>query len=461
MTDSVTKRATLIIATLGSFLGPFMGSSINIALPVIQKELQIDAVLLSWIPTIYLLSATIFLVPCGKLADIYGRKKIFTYGIIVYSIFSLFSATANHAVTMILYRAFQGVGGTMIFTTGVAILISVFPPGERGRVLGINVAAVYSGLSLGPVIGGFLTHYLTWRSVFLINIPFGLIIIYLIFTRLKGEWAEARGEKFDLTGSIIFGISISIFMIGMSQLPAMIGLLIMPFGILGIWMFIKWELRIDNPLVEINLFKQNRVFAFSNTAALIHYSATFALTFLLSLYLQYMKGMNPRSAGLILVFQPAMMALFSPAAGWLSDKVEARVVASSGMTITAVGLFLLIFLDKNTSFSSIIVILLLLGFGFALFSSPNANIIMGSIEPRLYGVASGMVGSMRTFGMMASMSIVNLLIAMMIGRVQITAEYFPAYLRCMRAAFIIFSCLCLIGICLSMARGRLSSEPQG
>jgi MFS family permease len=361
---------------------------------------------------------------------------------------------------MILYRAFQGIGGTMIFTTGVAILISVFPPEERGRVLGINVAAVYSGLSLGPVIGGFLTHYLTWRSVFLINIPFGLIIIYLIFTRLKGEWAEARGEKFDLAGSIIFGIAITLLMVGMSQLPAMRGLWIMPFGILGIWAFIKWELRIDNPLVEMDLFKQNRVFAFSNTAALIHYSATFALTFLLSLYLQYIKGLNPRSAGLILVFQPAMMALFSPAAGWLSDKVEARIVASTGMTITAVGLFLLIFLDMNTSFSSIIVILILLGFGFALFSSPNANIIMGSIEKRLYGVASGMVGTMRTFGMMVSMSIVNLLIAMMIGRVQITAEYFPAYLRCMRVTFIIFSCLCLIGISLSMARGKFRPESQ-
>ena len=239
--SNVNKKAVLLIATMASFLTPFMGSSINIALPSIGKEFAMDAVLLGWVATAYLLAAAVFLVPFGRIADIYGRKRIFTYGILIFTISSLLSAMSNSAVMLISCRILQGIGGAMIFGTGVAILTSVFPVGERGRVLGINVAAVYLGLSLGPFLGGLLTQYFGWRSIFLANVPLGLIIIASIFWKLKGEWADARGDKFDLSGSIIYGLSIVAIVYGLTLLPAIWGIWVILIGILGILIFIRWE----------------------------------------------------------------------------------------------------------------------------------------------------------------------------------------------------------------------------
>jgi EmrB/QacA subfamily drug resistance transporter len=434
---------------------PFMGSAINIALPSIQKQFQIDAVLLSWVATSYLLAAAISLVPFGRAADIYGRKKIFAYGIAVFTISSFLSGISISALMLILFRIVQGIGSGMIFATGIAILTSVFPLGERGRVLGINVAAVYTGLSMGPLLGGFLTQHFTWRSIFLVNVPFGLIVTFLVLWKLKGEWAEAEGEKFDFIGAVIYCAAIIGVMYGISLLPERRGVGIILFGLLAFLAFIKWELRVQSPVFKLTLFRTNRVFAFSSLAALIHYSATFAVTFLLSLYLQYLKGLSPQIAGLILVSQPIVMAICSPFAGRLSDKIEPRTVASIGMIITAVCLFLFSLMDKDTSLLFIVANLAVLGLGYALFSSPNTNAIMSSVEKRFYGIASGSVGTMRLLGMMISMGIAALLFAIFIGRVQITTAYYLDFMRSARVAFIIFWTLCIGGVFASLVRGKL------
>lgn len=454
--DVVNKKSALIIAVLSSFLTPFMVSSVNIALPSIGKEFSMDAVLLNWVATSYLLAAAMFLVPFGRIADIYGRKKIFTCGILFYTLSSLFSALSTSAASLICSRILQGISSAMVFGTGIAILTSVFSAEERGKVLGINVAAVYTGLSLGPFLGGFLTRHFSWRSIFFANVPVGLIIIIFIFLKLKGEWAEARGEKFDFTGSIIYSFTLLAIMYGFSLLPGIIGAWLILTGILGILTFIRWEIKVKNPVLNINIFRNNAVFTFSNLAALINYSATFAVTFLLSLYLQYIKGFNPQTAGLILIFQPVVMAFFSPFAGRLSDRIEPRVVASMGMALTAAGLFLLIFLSKKTTLEFIIADLILLGFGFALFSSPNTNAIMGSVENKFYGVASGTLGTMRLIGQMLSMGIAMLIFAIYIGRVQITPEYYPLFLSSIRTSFIIFTVLCFGGIFASLVRGKMT-----
>jgi MFS family permease len=205
------KKSALLVATVGSFLTPFMSSSVNIALPSIGKEFSINAVILSWVPTIYLLSAAMFLVPFGRIADIYGRKKVFTYGIYMYTISSFLLALSPSILFLLFFRILQGVGSAMIFGTAVAILTSVFPLQERGKVIGINVASVYSGLSLGPFLGGFLTQYWGWRSIFLINVPLGIMVVILIYMRLPGEWAGSPGEKCDIPGSIIYGLALVIF----------------------------------------------------------------------------------------------------------------------------------------------------------------------------------------------------------------------------------------------------------
>ena len=455
MNDTSLKRSALLIATFASFLTPFMVSSINIALPAIGKEFQMSAVLMGWVPASYILSAAMFLVPFGRLADIHGRKKVFAYGMWIFTLSSLALAFSPSAAVLISLRVLQGFGSAMIFGTGMAILTSVFPASERGRVLGINVAAVYLGLSLGPVIGGFLTYQFGWRSIFLVNVPLGLFVIYLVVAKLNREWAEAQGERFDAIGSLFYAFTLVAFMYGLSLLPAISGVWFILAGSVGCLLFVVWDRRAASPLLNMDLFFRNPAFAFSNLAALINYSATYAVTFLLSLYLQYIKGFTPQHAGMILISQPVVMAIFSPFAGRLSDRMEPRVVASIGMGFTVAGLFLFTFIDREAHIGFIVTGLMLLGFGFALFSSPNTNAVMSSIEKKFYGVGSSTLGTMRLIGQMLSMGIAMVVFSLSIGSARITPEYYPQFLLSMKTAFMIFSGLCFGGIFASLARGKV------
>lgn len=455
--DRSIKRTALSIAIIASFMTPFMGSAINVALPTIGKEFHANAVQISWIATSYILSAAIFLVPLGKLADIVGRKKIYTIGLSLFIISSLLCALSGSIQQLITFRVLQGLGSSMIFSTSTAIITSVYPPGERGRPLGINVSAVYIGLSIGPFGGGLLTQNLGWRSIFLVLIPIGLTAILLIFIMLKQEWADAKNERFDWQGSILYGAALFLLMYGFTILPEWPGWLFIIAGLMLFFGFFKIEKRSAYPVLEINIFRYNRIFAFSNLAALINYAATFATGFLLSLYLQYIKGLSPQEAGLVLVSQPIIMAVLSPMAGKLSDRIESRIVASLGMGLSMLGLFLLVFLTPETTTLVIIINLLILGTGFALFSSPNVNAIMNSVEKNLLGVASGTQATMRAVGQMFSMGIAMMLFSLYIGRVEINPSNHAQFLSSVKMAFLIFSILCFGGIFASIARGKMSS----
>jgi EmrB/QacA subfamily drug resistance transporter len=455
------KRAALTAALLSSFLTPFMASSVNVALPTIGREYMANAVLLSWVATGYLLAAAMFLVPFGKLADIHGRKRIFLAGIVTFDASTLIAALSPSMAWMIIARVVEGTGASMIFGTGVAILTSVFPPGERGRVLGLSVSSVYLGLSVGPVFGGVLTQHLGWRSIYLFGLLIGLTAVWVTSSRLKGEWAEARGERFDLAGSLLYGAGLVALMYGLSRLPAPTGSWLIGAGLAGLAIFVLKELRTRHPVLNIWLFRRNTVFAMSNLAALINYSATFAVGFLMSLYLQYVKGFSPQISGFILISQPAMMALISPVAGRLSDRVESRVLASAGMGFVAVGLVLLRLIGGHTPSWMIVVSLFVLGLGFGLFSSPNTNAIMSSVEKRFYGVAAAMVGTMRLIGQMISLGIATLIISVYVGRVQIRPENASTFLAAMHAAFVVFAALCFLGVFISLSRGRLRGTAGG
>jgi len=313
--DRSLQRTTLLVTTLSSLLTPLMASAISVALPAIGAEFAMSAVTLGWVASAYLLAAAVFLLPFGRLADIHGRKKVFTVGTAVFSAASLLAALAPGTVTLLLARLLQGTGGAMIFGTGVAILTSVFPPRRRGWVLGINVGATYTGLSLGPFVGGLLTHYLGWRWVFLLNVPVGLLVLAVVHRKLKPEWADSRGELFDWIGSLIYSAMLTAFMLGFTWLPGWRGATMLLAAATALPVFIAWESRHAHPIFQARLVRGNTVFAFSNLAALVNYSATFAISFLLSLYLQYVMGFTPRDAGLVLIAQPLVMALFSPAAG--------------------------------------------------------------------------------------------------------------------------------------------------
>jgi EmrB/QacA subfamily drug resistance transporter len=453
--NSTSKGAVLLVTTMASFVFPFMASAVNIALPSLGKELSLDAVTLGWIATAYLLSSAALLVPFGRIADIYGRKRIFACGIGIFTFSSLLSGLANSATMLIAWRVLQGIGGAMLAGTAVALLTTVFPANERGKVLGTIVAAAYLGLSLGPVLGGVLTQHLGWRSIFLIGALLGLLVLGVVLWKLKGEWTGAKGERFDFAGSVIYVLGLVALVYGFTLLPAMSGAGLIIGGTIGLLAFTRWETRTRSPVLDISLFINSKAFTFSNLAALINYSATFAVTFLISLYLQYMKGFNPQNAGLILVAMPAVQAIFSPLTGRLSDRIEPRLIASAGMVLNTVGLILFIFLNEETSLKLIIGNLILIGFGFALFVSPNTNAVMSSAPKTAYGVASAMLATMRQVGMVLSMGVAMLMFALYVGRVQITPEYYSLFQQSMKTSFIIFAILCFGGIFASLARGRV------
>ena len=455
------KNIALLIAVLAGFLTPFDLSAVNIALPTIAGEFFMDAVSLSWVATAYLLGSAVFLVPFGRIADIHGRKKIFSAGLIVFTFASFAMIFSAWPEMIILLRVVQGIGAALIFGTAVAILTSVTPPRERGKALGIYTTAVYLGLSMGPFLGGFLVTSFGWRSIFVINVPLGILILAIIRTKLEGEWADARGESFDLSGALLYGLALVCVMYGFSLLPDVSGILLVVTGTLVLAAFVWWEYRTPSPLINLSLFLKNRVFAFSNLAALINYSATFSVTFFLSFYLQYIKGFSPALAGTILVTQPVVQALFSSFAGRLSDRIEPGRIASVGMALTACGLFLLSLLSADTALAYLIGTLVLLGLGFAFFSSPNTNAVMSSVTKPYYGVASGTLGTMRLVGQMLSMGIAMVIISLLIGRIMITPDVADQLLMSIRIGFTCFALLCCCGIFFSLVRGTVRDNCAG
>ena len=458
MTDTTLQRAALTLAVISSFVTPVMASAVNLALPDMGLRFSLDAVTLSWVQTAYLLSTAICVVPAGRLGDILGRKKVFIWGMSVFALASLLACLAPSIFMVLLARVTQGIGSAMVFATGMAILSEAYPPGQRGRALGINVAAIYIGLSLGPLLGGVLTHYLTWRSVFALVVPPSALAVWVAVYKLDTEWAEAKGEHFDLVGSLFYALALVGLILGLTRMPTWSGGGLALVGLAFLWLFGWWEGKSPAPVFPVHLIRTNRPFAFSSLAALINYAAIFAVTFLLSLYLQQVKGFSASLAGLILVAQPVMQAILSPLAGRISDRVQPRLVASLGMGITALALAGLALLDADTSTPYIIACLMLNGIGFGVFSSPNMNAIMSSVAPRYYGIASGTVAAMRMMGQMVSMGIAASMLAIFVGQVRISSAGFPALLNSLQATFIICCLLCVVGIFASLSRGEMPKD---
>ncbi|MGI6684230.1 MAG: MFS transporter [Bacillota bacterium] len=454
MEKDLTKRYTLIVITLASFLTPFMGSAINLAIPSIGKDFNSSTIILSWVATSYILASAAFLVPFGRLSDIIGRKRIFLIGITFFFIATILCGLAWSMETLIIFRIIQGIGSAMIFSTGMALLTSAFPPQERGKVLGINVATVYVGLSLGPVLGGTLNHHLGWHSIFFFTSVIALVALIIAVMKLKTEWIGTSGEGFDYMGSVLYIIGFTAFMYGISSITTVpAAKVILLSGIVLLIIFGFYEINIKHPILNLSLFK-NITFAFSNLAALINYSATFSLGFLLSLYLQEIQGYDSQVTGIILLSQPIIMTVLSPITGTLSDRVEPRVLATLGMAIATLGLFFFYFLTQDTSLWLIILNLIFLGSGFALFSSPNSNAVMGAVEKRYYGIASSTLGTMRLTGQAISMAVVTLLMAIFLGNAELTPAVSAELMTCTKTAFAIFALISFAGIFASWARGK-------
>jgi len=459
MNWSKKQISIVAIVAVTSFMGTFLISSINIALPAIEKSFSLDAVTLSWVVTSFLLATAMFLLPVGRWGDMTGIRRIFKIGVIIFTLSSLACGFAISGTWLIIFRFIQGIGAAFTSTTGPAILVSAFLPQFRGRVLGISVSAVYLGLSFGPFAGGFLTQYLGWRSIFFVASGLGFITSTIAFLFLGKDGVHANnGKKADFKGAVFYAAGLVALVYGSARIPAAFGWLLMVGGSLSLVLFWIIENRSAFPVIETKLFTQNRLFAFSNLAALINYSATFAIVFLLSLYLQKISGRSPRDAGAILVAQPIMMAFFSPFAGRLSDRIQPRYLATLGMTMCTIGLAVFAFLSSTTPIWQIIVVLIWVGLGFAFFSSPNMNTIMSSVNKSQLGLASGTSATMRVIGQITSMTIATLFFAGLFGKLSVETVSNELFLIALKWSFICFTLISAVGIYFSFNRGRINRE---
>jgi EmrB/QacA subfamily drug resistance transporter len=453
----VDRQAYVVLAvvTLSSFFVPLMSAAANIALPQIARELGIDAPLLSWVNTSYMLPAAALLLPLGRVADLRGRRSLFVFGTLGFALVTAAVAFARSQGLLLALRLIQGAAGAVPLATSLPLLIAIWPAATRGRAVGVNVAGVYTGLAVGPVLGGILTQAFGWRSIFLLTAALALAVGLVAALYLPPDRREQSAQRLDLPGSALSALGLCAMMVGLSRLPRPDGIGLLASSAAALAGFAFWELRVKDPLFDVRLFAGNRVFLFSNLAALVNYSATAGVGFLLSLYLQRVKGLQPRDAGLVLVVQPAFMALLSTSAGKLSERVEPERLATAGMALAAAGLFLLAAIGASTPIWVVLLALALLGIAFAMFSSPNTNAVMSSVEKHQLGVASATLGTMRGVGQVLSLGICGLLFALMVGSVPMHEVRVEQLVRVLRTAFGAFGVLCLAGVVARGGRGKV------
>ena len=456
-----TKKQISILAIVAftSFMSTFLISSVSIALPAIEKSFGLNAVSLSWVMTSFLLATAMFLLPIGRLGDLKGIRKFFKIGVIIFTFSSLLSGFSWSGWWLIFFRFIQGIGAAFTSTTGTAILVSAFLPKHRGRVLGFSVSAVYLGLAFGPFLGGLLTQFLGWRSIFFVASVLGILTTVIAYLFLdKDIPKEGESLKIKLKGTFFYMLGLVLLVYGSSLIPGLYGWLLLGSGLLALILFWSIESKSLMPVLETKLFTLNRLFAYSNFAALINYSATFAIIFLLSLYLQKIKGLTPYETGVVVVAQPIMMALFSPFTGRLSDYIQPRYLSTLGMSMCTIGLISFSFLSGTTPIWLTVINLMWVGLGFAFFSSPNMNTIMSSVNQFQYGIASGTASTMRVIGQIISMTIATLFFAGIFGKQAIETVSDTLFLKAVKWCFISFSFLSVAGIYFSYYRGRIQRE---
>ncbi|PHR29813.1 MAG: MFS transporter [Desulfotalea sp.] len=453
--------AILWVIAAVQFLTPFMFSAIGVALPAIGKEFFSGAVQLGLIEMAYILGVALLLLPVGRYADIYGRKKLFFSGAVVMTLATLALALAPTVKLLIIFRFIQGIGAAMITSTSFAILNSVCPPAERGKATGIVVCCVYLGISAGPILAGLMIEYLGWRWIFFSAVPVEIVILIFAVTRLKGEWAEAAGEPFDWIGSLLYMIALFCIIIGVlevHQLPLAKWLIGM--GVFLMFLFLYYENTLRHPILPLRKIAGNRVFALSNLATWLNYAASFGIMFFFSIYLQIIRGVSPKMTGFILIIQPLLQAACAPVAGRLADKYSPAPIATFGMILCSFGLFICTFISATSTYFHIISILVVMGLGFGFFSTPNSTAIMASIERRDYGLASSMIATMRTYGMLTAMTLITTLLSFYLGDQPISGATAIGFIATMHSAMIIFTLLSIVGIFCSLARTNRIPSPH-
>jgi MFS family permease len=439
-----TKKYVLLVSILVSFLVPYISSSVNIALPEIGKTFALNSILLGWIPSLYLLFNGILLIPFGKIADIYGKKKIITYGIIIFTLASFTSAIAPSITVLFTSRILQGIGAAMIFANVYSLIASVFPTEEKGRALSLSVGTAYIGLSIGPVLGGFLTTYLGWQSIFFFAVPFGIISIIAVI-KLKGEWLEAPNDKFSLSSTIIFALALIGIMYGFSEITTNLGIITLILGSLGAIFFIWFQTKAKNPLIHPQVLF-DRVYVINNLTSLVNYGPGIFTIFLLTLYLQNIRGLSPDQTGLLLAVQSIFIAIFSLSVGRLLDYLRPRYIAAIGMALTAIGLTIFLFLGQSTAFELIVLALAIIGSGYGLSASSSTQISVEYVDNKFYGISTATLNTMRVVGQMMGMAVTLAVLNILIGQAHLNPSNFALFIQGCKIPFLIFAVLCYVSI---------------
>jgi EmrB/QacA subfamily drug resistance transporter len=459
-TEQTNRYIVLCVICLGSCLSPLSMAAVSIAIPSLANALQADAVLVSWLPTAFLLSNVALMLPFGKLADNYGRKRIYALGLTTNACGSLAAYLSPSIEWILFFRFLQGAGSAMIFGTALAIVTSVFDARERGLPLGLNTASVYIGLTAAPVLGGWITEAFGWRAVFLLPLPFTAILLLVIHFFLHSEWRKDTHSSFDWVGTFIFaGWALSL-VIGLTGLPQWHSIAALLLSCCLLVLFIKHQAGNPEPLIRVQLFRESRLFSFSLASASLMYGAMYPLNFVLSLYLQYIRGLSPLESGQLIMVQAFAMALLAPIAGKLSDRIQPRVIATVGCTCVAVGFFMLCQLGFNTPTVYVSTALFFIGIGFGLFSAPNHNAVMSSVPSDEVGVASATISLARVCGNLIGISLINLLVHLLLEDNQITPELYDQLLVMIRYAMVISSTVVVAAVLFSASRGTVKPHTE-
>ena len=447
------KKNTILVCVITSFITTFMGSALNLSIPSLEEEFKVGAQTVGWVVTIYMLTCSALAVPFGRLADRVERRSVLRTGILIFSISSLTAVLSKKMWMLLAFRLMQGIGASMIFSTNIAILVGAFDEEHRGRVLGYSTCATYAGLSAGPVLGGWLNQNFGWRAIFIATAIVSAAAFYGAFFKLpKGEKKSgilslSSKAHLDYAGNILFVVSIVLTMYGLSSLNSLAGApLILCLGILIFIFFIRTEMKTENPVIDVNLFRKNLPFTLSNLAAMVNYGSNFALSYLMSIYLQVVKGMSSQWAGVILITNTVIMTVLSPFVGRISDRHSPFKMSAAGMALCAAALGLLSFLSEDASLAWIIMILALSGVGFSFFSTPNTNAVMSCVEREDYGVSASILSTMRSIGHTAGMSVVSAVVGIYIGSGSLKGAGTEVLMKTFHISFFIFTLLCILGI---------------
>lgn len=456
-----TNRILVLTATsIGAIINPLLSTMLILAMPDIGEIFSVSARDLGWLSTAFILANAVCLVPGAWFVDKFGYKKSFITGCIIGAVSCFLAIFSPTYPFLIGCRIITGAGISLCMITSIAILTRIFPKNKRGFVIGINTAMVYVGLSIGPVLGGFLTEFFGWHSLFIFVPPVVLTGALLMGLFLKEEFTEPV-EKFDKLGTLLYAAGLVCLMYGLSTITDTGSVFFVIAGLLLGAVFVWYELRQKSPILHIKLFFENRRFARSSYAALLNYAAGYSVTYMVSLYLQSVGALSALQAGLVMLFQPVVQVIATPIAGKLADRFDPKYLVTVGMVLTIAGLVTLAALGFfGTDFITYIAAAqFTIGLGAALFSAPNTTAIMSSVPKKEYSTASGVVSVVRQIGMLFSMAICMASISLIVGGTELLGPAMHAqFISAMQAAMLISAGLAVIGVFFSWFRGTV---PEG